>query len=96
MRVVSIKKLREFWTEHAQSETALRAWYTIAKAAEWKHLAELKKSFPAADVVGRRTVFDISGNRFRLIARVNYKTRRVFVLSDAQRVRPGEMEWVKV
>lgn len=80
MRVVSIKKLREFWTEHPQSETALRAWYTIAKAAEWKHFAELKKSFPAADVVGRRTVFDISGNRFRLIARVNYKTRRVFVL----------------
>jgi mRNA interferase HigB len=80
LRVISIKKLREFWTKYPKAESALRAWYTIAKAATWKHFPELKQSFPAADLVERRTVFDVSGNHFRLVARVNYKTQGVFVL----------------
>jgi mRNA interferase HigB len=80
VRIISIKKLREFWTKYSKAESALRAWYTITKAASWEHFPDLKRSFPAADLAGRRTVFDVSGNHFRLIARVNYKTHRVFVL----------------
>ena len=50
------------------------------RASDWSHFPDLKQSFPSADIVGRRTVFDILGNRFRLIARVNYRTKLVFVL----------------
>lgn len=77
--MISLKKLREFWTRHPQAEPALRSWHTIVKASDWKHFPDLKQSFPSADIVGRRTVFDIMGNHFRLIARVNYQTKLVFV-----------------
>jgi len=55
-------------------------WYRITKRAEWQNLAEVRRDFRHADVVGRRTVFNIKGNDYRLIARVNYHRRRVFIL----------------
>ena len=55
-------------------------WYRIARKADWESLADVRKDFAHADVVGRRTVFNIHGNDYRLVARVNYRTKRVFVL----------------
>jgi mRNA interferase HigB len=55
-------------------------WYRITKRAEWKSLAAVRNDFGHADLVGRRTVFNIKGNKYRLIARVNYRSRRVFIL----------------
>jgi mRNA interferase HigB len=55
-------------------------WYRITRRANWRTLADVRIDFAHADVVGRRTVFNIHGNDYRLIARVNYRTRKVFVL----------------
>jgi mRNA interferase HigB len=55
-------------------------WYRITKRAEWTSLMELRRDFAHADAVGQRTVFNIHGNQYRLIARVNYRTKRVFIL----------------
>jgi mRNA interferase HigB len=55
-------------------------WYRITRKADWNSLAEVKKDFVHASIVGRRTVFNIHGNDYRLIARVNYRTKRVFIL----------------
>jgi mRNA interferase HigB len=55
-------------------------WYRITRRANWRNLADVRVDFAHADVVGRRTVFNIHGNDYRLIARVNYRTRKVFVL----------------
>ena len=55
-------------------------WYRIARRADWGSLAEVRSDFSHADIVGRRTVFNIHGNDYRLIARVNYRTKRVFIL----------------
>ena len=55
-------------------------WYRITRRATWGSLADVRGDFAHADVVGRRTVFNIHGNDYRLIARVNYRTRKVFVL----------------
>ena len=55
-------------------------WYRITRRADWSSLAEVKDDFRHADIVGRRTVFNIHGNNYRLIARVNYISKRVFIL----------------
>ena len=55
-------------------------WYRITKRAEWGSLVDVRRDFAHADIVGRRTVFNIHGNDYRLIARVNYGTKRVFIL----------------
>jgi mRNA interferase HigB len=52
----------------------------VVRKANWKNPSELKQVYRNADLVGRRTVFNIAGNKYRLIARVNYQSQMVFVL----------------
>ena len=68
-------------------------WYRITRKAEWNSLTEVRKDFGHADVVGRRTVFNVHGNHFRLITRVNYKTKRVFILHILTHVDYNEGDW---
>lgn len=69
-----------FAERHPDALVPLMNWYRITKHAEWKSLADVRMDFSHADIVERRTVFNIHGNHYRLIARVNYRTRRVFIL----------------
>ena len=80
MHVVSVKQLREFWQEHADSKAALQAWYKEAKAASWKSYQEIKQCHGSADCLpGNRVVFDIKGNRYRMVVRIHYNSGRVYV-----------------
>jgi mRNA interferase HigB len=80
MRIIKRGALVQFWQDHPDAKASLESWYAVVRKADWKSPAELKKVYHNADLVGRRTVFDIAGNKYRLIARVNYQTQRVFVL----------------
>jgi mRNA interferase HigB len=79
---ISIKRgaLEQFWQKHPDAKASLEAWYGVMSKANWKTPAEMQQVYRNADLVGRRTVFNIAGNKYRLIARVNYFTQRVFVL----------------
>lgn len=79
MHVISRKKLKEFWDRHPESESSLRAWYRITRRATWTSFPSLRATFPSADRYERCIIFDISGNRFRLIAAVHFNRARVFV-----------------
>ena len=81
MNVISYKRIREFSSRHRNAEASLRAWYEIAKKADWQNLAELKQVYPTADLVGRYTVFNIKGNRYRLIARIVYRSQTLFIVA---------------
>lgn len=81
MHVISLKKLREFSSSRTDAESPLMSWYKTAKKANWQNLAEVKQVYPAADLVGRRTVFNIGGNKYRLIARINYRSQTLFVIA---------------
>ena len=78
--MISRAKILDFSRKHADAYVPLMNWYRITKHAEWKNLAQVRRDFGHADVVGRRTVFNVKGNKYRLVARVNYHTRRVFIL----------------
>lgn len=79
MHIISYKAIREFAALHADAEEALKAWYKVAGRARWTSLADVKREFPHADLVGRFTVFNVKGNRYRLIAEINYRSQIVFV-----------------
>lgn len=72
--------MRDFGKEHADSVPSLSNRLGITRRAEWRDFTELRRDFGSADPVGRRTVFNIAGNKYRLIARVNYRTQKVFIL----------------
>jgi len=80
MRVIKRGALEAFWRKHADAKPSLEAWYGVVRRAAWQTPVELKAVYANADFVGRRTVFNIAGNKYRLIARVNFRSQRVFVL----------------
>jgi len=80
MRIIKRGALEQFRQRHPDSKASLKAWYGVVRKATWKTPAKLKQVYHNADLVGRRTVFNIAGNKYRLIARVNYQSQRVFVL----------------
>jgi mRNA interferase HigB len=80
MRIIKRGALVQFWQKHPDAKASLEAWYGVVRKANWKTPAEMKQVYHSADWVGRRTVFNIAGNKYRLIARVNYVSQTVFVL----------------
>jgi mRNA interferase HigB len=92
MHVISRKKLKEAALRYGKLEGRLDAWFRIAKKATWKSLADVRKTFATADAVGKRTIFNIQGNQYRLIVEINYTSGRIYirhVLSHAEYDRGG-------
>ena len=80
MRVVAKKILRNFWIKHTDSEHPLRTWYKEVSKARWTSPNDLKRNYPKASVLkGNRVVFNICGNKFRLVVRINYLRQWVFI-----------------
>lgn len=80
MRIISRRPLREFATKHADSAQPLDAWYRIIKGREYRSPHELREDFPTASFLGaRRTVFNIGGNKYRLVVDMRYDLGRVYV-----------------
>jgi mRNA interferase HigB len=83
MRVISLKLLREFWKEHRDAERPLRLWYRNAIQATWQNLHETRQLYPHADGITvaneALTIFNIGGNKYRLIARIRHDYQLVNV-----------------
>ena len=79
MHVISEKKLRDFWSLHPEAETPLRAWHRIAERETWEKFADVREAYPSADQVGKFTVFNIGGNKFRLIVVIHFNRGKVYV-----------------
>ena len=95
MRIISLKRIKEFIDRHADSKASLLAWHDTMKAGVWNNFAQLRTTFSSADIVGRRTVFHVANNKYRLIARVNYESRKVFVLHILTHKNYDKMDWNK-
>jgi mRNA interferase HigB len=80
VRIISKRKLREFWEKHPDAKEPLLDWYNVTRKATWQNLAEVRESFRHADPVGDCTVFNIKGNDYRLITAIRYKGQRVYTL----------------
>ncbi|RDC65476.1 type II toxin-antitoxin system HigB family toxin [Adhaeribacter pallidiroseus] len=80
MRVIAKRTLRDFWEKHADSEQQLKAWYNEAEQANWQSPNEIKKDYPSASILeDNRMVFNIKGNNYRLIVRINYKYGLIWI-----------------
>jgi mRNA interferase HigB len=80
LRIISKKTLREFWLKHVDSEQQLKAWYQEAEDADWKGPRDIKRNYPSASILeDNRVVFNIKGNRYRLIVKINYHYGMVWI-----------------
>ena len=79
MRVVGEERTVAFARQHNNLKNALQRWIEAVKAADWKNPADMKKTFRSADIVRNQTIFNVGGNKCRLIALVHYKLKSVLV-----------------
>lgn len=80
MVVISKTQLSQFGQQHADVANSLDEWYKTVKQADWGNFAELRQTFNSADYVGNdRYVFNIKGNRYRLVAMIFFDIRTMFV-----------------
>jgi mRNA interferase HigB len=80
MRIIAKRTLRRFWEKYRDAEEPLLAWYREVEKEDWANPAELKEKYRSASIVGNnRVVFNIKGNDYRLVVRINYAHRMTFI-----------------
>ncbi len=79
MHVISRKKLKGFWEQHPDSRKPLEAWFKIVQSSRYQAFSELRRTFPKADKVEDKIVFDIGGNKYRLVAVIHFNRAKVYV-----------------
>ena len=93
MHIITRKRLNEFAQEHPESKTALAQWYVLVKRNDFSNLAELRATFPTADPVGKLTVFNIGGNKVRLIAAIHYNRKKIYIRAVLTHAEYDEGKW---
>jgi len=80
VRIIARKTLKDFWEEHPDAEQPLKAWYAETSRSAWVLPKDIKTRYPAASfLAGNRVVFNIKGNKFRLITHVRYDSGYVYI-----------------
>ena len=93
MRILSKPALKEFWSKHPRAKSPLEDWWKTVFKADWASHAELKSTYLSADIYKDCYVFNIAGNNFRLIAKVNFMWRMVYVRSIMTHKEYDEGRW---
>ena len=79
MHIISRKDLRVFWAQHPASQEPLSRWFKIMRQTQFHSFALLRRTFPSADKVGEFVVFNIAGNKYRLVASIHFNRGKVYI-----------------
>jgi mRNA interferase HigB len=98
MNVITRKRIRDFAGRHPDSAGALERWYRVARKARWQSLHDVRTVYPHADLVrvasGHEvTVFNVGGNRYRLVTAIHYNAQRVYVLCLMSHAQYSKGSW---
>jgi len=93
MHVITRKRLNEFADKYPETESALSRWYQVVKKRNFNSFAELRQSFPSADQVGKLTVFNIGGNKVRLVAAIHYNRKRLYIRAVLTHEEYNRSKW---
>ncbi len=97
MNVISKRGLLIKAAKYTDARSALQVWFDTAVDAEWRSLEDVRKSFPATDMVGDLAIFNIRGNKYRLIARMVFLYKRIYVkefLTHTDYDKGGWKKWL--
>ena len=96
MNVISKRNLFAKAAKQPDATVAIQDWFDAASAAEWRNLEDVRQTYPATDMVGMLAIFNIKGNRYRLIVRMAFQYRRVYVkefLTHAEYTKGAWKKW---
>ena len=93
MRIISKAAINEFSKTHKDAVESLLHWYGVTKRAAWRHLVDVRADFPHADAVDIFTVFNIGGNKYRLVSVIKYRWRIVYIRHILTHAEYDEGKW---
>jgi len=93
MQVITKLRLTKVWQRHPQAKVSLSLWYKLTTTAKWQNLAEVRETFASADQVANFTVFNIGGNKYRLITFIDYTYQKVFIRDVLHHADYGKEKW---
>jgi mRNA interferase HigB len=93
MRIITRRRLNEFAEQHPEAISSLQNWYRQAKSGDFNTFVEIRKAFGSADRVGKLTVFNIGGNKYRLIAAIHYNRRIIYIRAVLTHKEYDEGKW---
>lgn len=79
MRIISEKRIRDFYKSHSESENAMRNWILTVRAADWKNFSDVRETFNSADTYQKCVIFNVGGNNYRIIGMVEFEKHLVFI-----------------
>ena len=97
MNVINRRTLATFYADHADAKEAVETWYGVCRKAAWSNFNEVRKAYPSADIVGDdRMVFNIKGNKYRLVARFSFRYKAIQVKWIGTHARYNEINVMEV
>jgi mRNA interferase HigB len=93
--VISKRRLFGLASKFADARSALQVWMESAREARWSSLADVRESFPAADMLGKLAIFNIKGNHYRLIVRIEFRAQRIYVREFLTHAEYDKGAWKK-
>ena len=93
MHIITRKRLNIFADKYPETRSALTHWYKVVKRHNFSSFAELRTHFPSADQVGKLTVFNIGGNKVRLIAAIHYNRRKLYIRAVLTHAEYDQGKW---
>jgi len=95
MHIITRSRLVVFWEKHPNAKTSLLLWYKLTITASWKNFVKVHEVFSSADQVGNLTVFNIGGNKYRLITLIDYTYQKVFIRDVLTHAEYDQNDWKK-
>lgn len=93
MHIISKRRLLEFWEKHPDAKRPLQAWFAQVKNARWQDFADVHRDFASADKVRRLTVFNVGGNKYRLVVRIEFEKQRVYIRAIMTHAEYSKDKW---
>jgi mRNA interferase HigB len=93
MHIITRKRLNDFAEKHPDTQSSLQYWYRQMKKGSVRSFVELRAIFPSADQVGKLTVFNIGGNKARLVAAIHYNRQKVYIRAVLTHQEYDQNKW---
>ncbi|HEV8718825.1 MAG TPA: type II toxin-antitoxin system HigB family toxin [Candidatus Binatia bacterium] len=93
MHIITRKRLNDFIAMHPEAKSSLEHWYKLMKQRDFVSLVDLRSVFPHADQVGKLTVFNIGGNKARLVAAIHYNRHKVYIRAVLTHQEYDKSKW---
>jgi len=95
MHIITHKRIKEFVVKHPDSHSSLENWYRIVRATDYISFDHLRQHFSSADYVDGFVVFNISGNKYRLIAAIHFNRKKVYIRAILTHPEYDKDQWKK-